>query len=167
MSFVTQLLEIPGHSSPSVYLLDAREVDLDQTTLRATARALSEGGRYSSRSYRYPFALVAVHEDRVGVDIERTTSWEPQMIRSILTPGECEPHTSPSKDEWATSVWSSKEAMAKALGNPMDYDPRRLESPLLWPPGGAGRWQASTLPVPAGHVGWICWQPLFVGTRTR
>jgi len=152
-----------GPGSPRVYLVDASEENLDEVSLRATARVLSEGWPYSSRSYCFPFALIALHEDRVGVDIEQIVAWSGDEVCSILTPAERDIPRRPRTDFWATSIWSSKEAAAKAFGDATRYDPRRLESPLFWPQGEAGRWRASTLPVPADHVAWLCWLPIRSG----
>ena len=63
------------------------------------------------------------------MDIEGITSWDMHALRSIPTPAECAMSVAPFGDRWATSVWSSKEAVAKALGDPLRYDPRRLGSP--------------------------------------
>jgi phosphopantetheinyl transferase len=149
-----------GAGSPTVYLLDARNADMDESALKREARSFSALRGCCSRSYRYPFALVAVHNGLVGVDIERVTSWDPLALRSILTPGECDALGDASGDAVATSLWSSKEAVAKALGDPIRYDPRRIESPMFWPDGTAGRWRASILAVPKSHQAWLCWQAL-------
>lgn len=109
-----------------------------------------------SRSYAAPYALVAAHHRPVGVDIERVGPLEADFGPSVATPQE---------RAWAacadavalTSLWSAKEALAKALGDAADYDPRRLGSPLFWPEGRAGRWRARRLEPAAGYVGWVCW----------
>jgi phosphopantetheinyl transferase len=62
-------------------------------------------------------------------------------------------------DAYVSSLWSSKEALAKALGDPLHYDPRRLESPMSWPGGRAGPWRAARLATPDGHTAWLCWRP--------
>ncbi len=56
-----------------------------------------------------------------------------------------------------TSLWSSKEALSKALGNALDYDPRWLEGPAAWPDGRSGPWRAARLDVGDDHVAWLCW----------
>jgi phosphopantetheinyl transferase len=61
-------------------------------------------------------------------------------------------------DRLVASLWCSKEAVSKALGDPLIYDPRRLEAPLLWVEGRAGPWQAAELSVAEGHVAWLCWR---------
>ncbi len=62
-------------------------------------------------------------------------------------------------DAWVAELWCAKEALAKALGDAVDYDPRRLESPIRWPELRSGPWRARPIPaLPAGHVGWLCWR---------
>jgi hypothetical protein len=61
-------------------------------------------------------------------------------------------------DNYLTSLWASKEALAKALGDAMLYEPSRLGSPQHWPRGQAGPWRAAELAAPAGHVAWLCWR---------
>jgi phosphopantetheinyl transferase len=127
--------------------------------LREAARRLSRasGATYSSRSYRFPYALVAWDETPLGIDLERIESFDLGFVRSISTPSELAAET-PGDPDYAASLWSSKEALAKALGDAVDYDPRRLDSPMFWPGGRSGRWRALALPVPAGYVGWMCWR---------
>jgi 4'-phosphopantetheinyl transferase superfamily len=144
---------------PAVQLLDARPAGLDEPGLRALARAAGgeadDDGGHRSRSYRYPFALVARHHAAVGVDIERVEPCDCTFVTSICTPTEL--LAPPVTDRDAISLWSSKEALSKALGDAVDYDPRRLESPGAWPGGRAGRWRAAELPVGEAHVAWVCW----------
>jgi phosphopantetheinyl transferase len=143
-----------------VYLLDASGTGGDAETLRDAARAFTAQATQShaSRSYCFPFALVALHGYPVGVDIERVTTWTAAQLDSVLTPSE-RARRPEADDLWATSLWSSKEALTKAVGIPVDYDPRHVESPLSWPDFTAGRWRASSLSVPEDHVAWVCWQP--------
>jgi phosphopantetheinyl transferase len=154
-------LEVTGARAPWVYLFDVHGAAVDEEGLRALARGLcrSSTEEYSSRSYRYPLALVALHDRPVGIDIERVSPWDAAHIDGILTPAERANHR-PTDDRWATSLWSSKEALAKGLGDPVSYDPRRLESPIQWNGGCAGRWKADPLNVPDEYVAWLCWQPL-------
>ncbi len=135
---------------PKVELLDARTRALDDAGLRELARAV--GGPFVSRSYRYPYALIAVHEHPVGVDIERREPLDKAFLESITTPSEGAGDFDPA------SLWCSKEALAKALGDPLRYDPRRLESPLGWPDGHSGPWFAEELTAPPDHVAWLCWR---------
>jgi hypothetical protein len=62
-------------------------------------------------------------------------------------------------------LWSVKEAIAKALGSPVQRDPRTIEAPALWRPAvsmgviqtlGHG-WSAGAVSVPEGYVGWVAW----------
>ena len=149
----------PG--GPDARLLDARRVGLDEPGLRAAARAVTDatGDPHTSRSYRYPYALVSSHARSVGVDIERFEPCDPTSAASMCTPTETVDWWSPSKPhEYVVALWSSKEALAKALGNALDYDPRRLPAPMLWPGGRAGVWRAAELQVTDGHVAWVCWR---------
>lgn len=151
-------VEIP-EEAPEVWLLDG--TDADEQFLRASARRLTEeaGARYASRSYRYPYALVAWHSTPVGIDIERVQTCERRFAASICTPAEEVQWTEvPDPHIHFSSLWSSKEALAKALGNPLGYDPRRLSAPLFWPGGRAGRWKAQSLSTVESHVAWMCWR---------
>jgi phosphopantetheinyl transferase len=150
-------------SAPQVRLLDALDGGLDATRLQAWAReetaAAAAGASHASRSYRYPYALVSWHTEAVGVDIERVQPFDRAFMESICTPSERlmwsgDEHS----DEFLSSLWSSKEALAKALGDARAYDPRRLDSPMRWPDGQSGPWRAAPLMVPAGHVAWLCWR---------
>jgi hypothetical protein len=148
-------------AEPEVRLLDARVSGMDARRLLAYARSLTEasGAPHSSRSYRYPFAVVAWHTEPVGVDIERVDPCDAAFADLICTPAEHAEfaHVTPN-DHVLTALWCSKEALAKALGDATDYEPRRLESPMRWPNGCAGPWRAVPLPVAPGHTGWVCWR---------
>jgi hypothetical protein len=151
-------------SAPVVRLLDARWAALDAPALREWARAVAGGlGRpYVTRSYRFPYALVAAHDGPVGADLERVEPVDRAFAASIATPDEREALDAGEAGDdvasWAIALWSGKEALAKALGDAVAYDPRRLPSPLRWPDLRAGAWRAAPLPVPAHHVGWVCWR---------
>jgi hypothetical protein len=142
-----------------VRLLDARVAGLDEPGLRAWARAENVqpgSGRCAvSRSYSYPYALVAWHDDAVGVDIERIEACDAAFADSICTPRE---RAELAADGCLTALWCSKEALSKALGDALEYDPRRLDSPMLWPGGRAGPWRAAPVAAPAGHTAWLCWR---------
>jgi hypothetical protein len=151
-----QLLDAAMSSSPGA---DGRRLGADD--LRSLARRLSErrGAGHSSRSYCFPRALVASHDAPVGVDIERVGRCDDAFACSIQTPAERAGASLPDDRDWyLTSLWSSKEALAKALGEPLAYDPRRLQGPGAWPHGRSGPWRASALDVGAGHVAWVCWR---------
>jgi phosphopantetheine--protein transferase-like protein len=89
----------------------------------------------------------------VGVDVERIERFDGALADSIRTPAERDagwPEADP--DRHFSSLWSSKEALAKALG-----DPRRLDGPAAWPQGRSGPWRATAVEVTDGHVAWLCW----------
>ena len=99
-----------------------------------------------SRSYRYPYALVAWHSTPVGIDIERVQILDRHSPRLFARPTERLDWVAlhdPQAD--VSSLWSSKEALAKALGKPVSYDPRWLGAPMFWPEGRAGCWQSTNL----------------------
>jgi phosphopantetheinyl transferase len=155
---VTQLgLDVVG--APHMALIDASSQGHDEAELRTAARNLGaavEAGAVS-RSYCHPYALVGWHSAEIGVDIEAVTPCPPEFAAFISTPAEY------ASERWTTdreliSLWSSKEALAKALGNALDYDPRRLPSPAGWPDGACGSWRADTVATPDGYCGWVCWR---------
>jgi hypothetical protein len=146
---------------PWVSLLDASATGLDDAGLRHWARrlAVTSGAAYTSRSYRYPYALVAGHSQPVGADIERVGPCDDAFAELICTTAERS--GSPrglDPDIYLTSLWSGKEALAKALGNALAYEPCRLASPTGWPRGRAGPWRAEELNAPPGYVAWLCWR---------
>ena len=98
-----------------------------------------------SRSYCHPYALVGWHTEPVGVDIERFVACPEKFAQSISTPAEYTPAGDGRPIASSISLWSSKEALAKALGDAADYDPRRLASPAGWPGGASGPWRTATL----------------------
>ena len=93
----------------------------------------------------------------VGVDIERIEPVDADFARSICTYSETQ-RLPVLDDRLVASLWCGKEALSKALGDPLIYDPRRLEAPLLWLDGRAGPWRAAELTVAEGHVAWLCWR---------
>jgi phosphopantetheinyl transferase len=152
-------LDIDAVGAPVVALIDASNEGLDEAGLRSRARELgmAVGAGAVSRSYCHPYALVAWHPDPVGIDIERVEPCPPGFARSISTPAESAAARWTS-DRELISLWSSKEALSKALGDALDYDPRRLPSPASWPLGVCGSWRAAVLSAPDGHCGWVCWR---------
>ncbi len=144
---------------PEVRLLDARDAELSEAELREWARTLQPAADapHSSRSYRHPYALVAWHDQPVGVDIERVEPVDAGFGLSICTYSE-QQALAELDDRLVASLWSGKEALSKALGDPLLYDPRRLDAPLMWPDGRAGPWRAAELSVADGHVAWLCWR---------
>lgn len=129
--------------------------------LRDRARAMSARlGSAASRSYAGQWALVASFDGPVGVDLEAVAPCAPGFADLICTPDEVgDPRVAADPHRHLTDVWSSKEALAKALGDALDYDPARLASPLYWSGGQSGRWRTARLDCPPGHVAWVCWAP--------
>ncbi len=124
----------------------------------ARAHWRARGAPFVSRSYAPPLALVAWHTTPVGVDLERVSASDRAFAESICTPTELGLFADSLDDgRFVTSLWASKEALAKALGDPLAYDPRRLQSPLTWSDGRAGSWSASELQVAPEHVAWVVW----------
>jgi phosphopantetheinyl transferase len=157
-------LDINTDDGPRVALIDATIEGLDEDALRTRARDLGAavGAGAVSRSYCYPYALVGWGAGSIGVDIERVVPCPEDFSRAIATPSE---HAGRrwTTDRELISLWSSKEALSKALGDALDYDPRRLESPAGWPDGACGSWRTATLPAPDGYCAWVCWRA--PGTR--
>jgi hypothetical protein len=149
--------------SPEIRLLDARRAGVDAAGLQAWARAEARacGAPFATRSYRYPYALVAWSSTPVGVDIERIEPSGPAFAETICTAHErAVAARLPQPDDFLAAVWCSKEALAKALGDAVLYDPRRLEAPAAWPSDRSGRWRARRLDAPTRHVAWLCWRVL-------
>ena len=140
----------------------------DGERLRALARRLCAlvGGE-CSRSYHPPVALVGIHAGRVGVDVEGVVATEAGFFEGIATPRERTtlslPPEGPQRDRFLIELWSAKEAVAKALGDALSYDPRRLDSPFVWQEVGPGLYRAGAayahpLELGEGLVGWVCWR---------
>lgn len=155
------LWRTPGE--PDVVLLEADQKE----QLQRLARRLCQGwpGR-CSRSYNVPHALVAFHGERVGVDIEGVEATELGFFEGIATPAERQRLTPPTegfaRDRFLIRLWSAKEAAAKALGDALAYDPRRLDSPLVWERTQTGLYlagglRARELELGPNLVGWVCW----------
>jgi phosphopantetheinyl transferase len=152
-------LDIDTDDAPRIALIDATLERLDDAELRTRARKLGAavGAGKVSRSYCHPYALVGWHDGPIGVDIERVVACPREFGPAICTPAEA------ASERWTTdrdliSLWSSKEALSKALGDALDYDPRRLDSPVGWSGGVCGPWRAASLPVPGGYSAWVCWR---------
>lgn len=149
------------HRIPQIQLLDAHAMCIGDQALRNMARQLTiaSGAVFVSRSYCFPYAIVAWHSGPVGVDIERISQCESAFADLICTRDERIAAGDASDfDAYLTSLWSSKEALAKGLGDALCYEPSRLESPLRWPLGCAGAWHSEELAVDRKHVAWLCWR---------
>jgi hypothetical protein len=147
--------------APEVWLLDAGPERLGEAGLRAWARACTAacGSPHVVRSYRYPYALVAWHSEPIGVDIERVEPCDQAFAELICTKQErAHPMLAAEPDDYLTSLWCSKEALAKALGDALLYDPARLESPMRWPEQRSGPWRATPLQTIPSHAAWLCWR---------
>ena len=128
--------------------------------LRELARAHKPArlAEHRSRSYCGSLALIAWHAGPLGVDLERVQATDASFTESICTPAELALFGDRLGDpDFAIALWSGKEALAKALGDAVAYDPRRLESPLGWSNGVCGAWSAVQFAPVAGHVAWIVW----------
>ena len=154
---------------PSHELLRLPQGGSESAELRKLARAhpCARTAPHASRSYCGSLGLVAWGATPLGVDLEAVQEVESgpaaaartrDFAASICTPEELERFRGLLDDaRFVISLWSSKEALAKALGDPVAYDPRRLESPLGWRDGASGRWRAQQLEPAPGHVGWLVW----------
>ena len=133
-------LDIDADDAPRVALIDVTLEGLDQAALRRRARELGAavGAGAVSRSYCHPYALVASHTGPVGVDIERIVACDERFARSICTPTEMA-RTPWANDREIVSLWSGKEALAKALGDARASTTR----------GGSNRRRAGRNPAPA------------------
>lgn len=138
-------------------LLDARDIGLPPDQFRRHCRNLARTA-HTSRSYAYPYALVAWHDEPVGVDIERLTDWAPHELAGILTPLEARRIPTDIDSGTVTVLWTAKEALSKALGDARRYDPRHLESPTWWVEERNGPWRTRRLPAPVGYVASMCWR---------
>ena len=149
-----------AEGGPTVQLLEAGNEDADDARLHERARLLADAAKaaHTSRSYRHPYALLAWHDHPVGIDIERIEPVDRAFLESISTPSERVSLRVRNEAADVISLWCSKEALAKALGDARRYDPRRLESPVRWPEGRSGPWRARRLEAPAGYLAWVCWR---------
>jgi hypothetical protein len=148
-------------ADPHVTLLDARQLGVDSATLRTRARSLTaaSGAPFVSRSYRFPYALAGWHCGPIGIDIEQIGPLDSDFADLICTPDEQSELVSvDDRDTYLTSLWCSKEALGKALGDALLYEPGRLEAPVRWPLLRSGPWRAWALDVEPTHVAWVCWR---------
>lgn len=179
-----------GRGVPLVELVDARTCGVPRDEWHAYVRAswVPSGGLYGpssgdrpgfvSRSYCYPWALVARHDAAVGVDIERRDAVGDRDV--AFAEATCTP-TELDRLRWGAwtslvDLWSGKEALTKALGDALRYDPRRIDAPCGWgvwsghvPQPGViggirrrGAWAAARLDLSGEAaqecIGWIVWR---------
>ena len=152
---------VPGlldGSGPEIRMVDARAADVDERRLLEVVRAAAGiyPGRRISRSYRFPLALLAWYVGPVGC--ERISPCEDGFADPSRTPSERRAASAVDPDATSTSLWSSKQALAHALGDALACDRPRVEGPAARPRGSSGPWRARSLPVGPGFVAWVCWQ---------
>lgn len=149
----------PG--APRLGLLDARLLGLSEPELKIRAREFSGSSStpFSSRSYCYPFALVAFHDAAVGVDVEQVAHCSAEFADLICAPDErSQADEAADWDRYLTSLWSSKEALAKGLGDALQYEPARLFTPKGWRGRSIDGWRAEELFIETDVVAWVCWR---------
>jgi phosphopantetheinyl transferase len=123
---------------------------------RAHPRAI--GAAHVSRAYSAPVAMIAWHSEPIGADIAVVEPPDRWFAESICTPAELRLFDGCLDDEEVVaSLWAGKRALAKMLGQPEAYDPRRLESPLTWKDGVAGSFRSCELFPTPDHVAWLVW----------
>jgi len=160
-----------------VEVVDAHVHGVTEGDWRPYVRALASKGTHVSRTYRYPWAVVAHHHDAVGVDLERLDAigaGDRGFASATCTPDELAGIDRGEYDD-LVDLWSGKEALAKALGDPLGYEPRRLDAPRTWAldagegverriPGlrRRGIWVARRLPLSGETgrrcLGWLVWR---------
>jgi hypothetical protein len=153
---------IPVRTSPPGPRVELLQAAADETLprlrelTRARGEAFGDGLRFS-RAYAFPYALLAAHDDSVGIAIERVAPRDVVFAASICTPAELE---RVRVLDWTrmTSLWASKVAFAKARGDARLYDPRRLDGPDGWAGGTSGPWCAEPVAVGPAHRAWVCWR---------
>ena len=107
---------------------------------------------FESRSYSRDFAVEVFASSRCGIDLELPTPSDPEWsIESplyqlaVLAKGEKELVLATeyrNDTDLASVIWSSKEALAKALGDASSYEPTDLYSPITWGVNGPANWKA-------------------------
>jgi len=173
-----QRVVVEAGDQPQVILL----TDEGPTRLAARARELCDDRwPHWSRSYSGVTALIAGWHHRVGVDVESlhrsaeaTWSLDDEHFRStIMTPEERKHVLTLDHDDprvGAVSLWCSKEALAKALGTPLQMNPARLTGPAVWGESRRGNWQATSFDVPTlqcDAVGWVVFESRYSRAASR
>lgn len=129
-----------------------RERESSTQFAKVPASKVDLGSLRHTRSYSGAFSIEAVSKSRCGIDIEIPEILENEWNMdsksfdvAILAEGERDKILSSkyaSDLNLPTVIWSSKEALAKALGDATRYEPNKLESPIVWANLQHGRWQA-------------------------
>mgnify|MGYP000246338021 CR=1 FL=1 len=132
------------------------------------------GETFFSRSYWADYSITVSNSQRCGIDMESSSSaqlnWSinnPIFQDSMLAPGELD-RIKKSKywklPNLERNIWSSKEALAKALGEAKNYQPNKLYSPILWETNPAMGWHASFREFTVeGCVPLLVWLVLRIG----
>ncbi|MBU6496378.1 MAG: 4'-phosphopantetheinyl transferase superfamily protein [Acidobacteria bacterium] len=134
--------------------------DDDPVRLRRRTRDAGQAS-HVSRSYADPFGVVAWGDAPLGVDIVQPVD-DPRFdiddpsFRELILSTDDIAILSPSSNVSAWDIWSSKEAAAKAFGDPLGYIPSHHLSPALWPEGRWGKWCVRRLgDLPNSLTGWM------------
>lgn len=162
------LAEVPCTEDRSGQLWDlsdffrglASEITIRTSWAKPQSKSTQTSRHYlpnSSRSYcdRY---VAEVHANvRCGIDLELLDAQNPNWSidsklfeRAMLAPGELELIKScwvGTQECLPTIIWSSKEALAKALGNAQNYSPTQLLSPITWCADRIPNWIAQHLEI--------------------
>ena len=123
---------------------------------------------FASKSHSRGLTVVLQSNHPCGVDLESLDSEiEPWLFADqrfqdfVLAPGEAQAIKASKYAEHgflATVVWSSKEALAKALGDARKYSPSRLRSPISWESEPVQNWEAEFIEIEfADHSRFCIW----------
>ncbi len=81
---------------------------------------------YCSISHSYGTGVAAIASYKIGVDIEKTRSHNPNLLDYISTPDELKLFGIDDKNVLVTYVWVIKEAVAKAIGKGIAYPFKKM-----------------------------------------
>ena len=129
---------------------------------------------FFSRSYCANFSITVTNSKRCGIDMESISGTQPDwninnplFQDSMLAPGELERIKQSSYWEQPNleqNIWSSKEALAKALGEAKNYQPNKIYSPLTWKTNPTIGWNATFREFTAeGGVPLFVWLVVRIG----
>ena len=108
---------------------------------------------FVSRSYCADYSIQVSSSRRCGIDMETKSiaqpDWKidnPLFQAAMLAPGELE--RIEKSEYWELpnleqNIWSSKEALAKALGEAKNYQPNKIYSPITWERNPVFGWRAT------------------------